>query len=307
MHELTPGTVRLRGCRARPALPLGRETSSLGGARAAAATSSYSRRSRRPAARRSGRAVARPGARGQRRGRRSTWSRSSAASSRSIGSVPLRARGVARGLGFPSGASSLAAAFDGPPSLESTADTRAPATISLRGVRQTRTSAYLRRGPRRSTSLPDRSAVSPCGGRFVGPQAARASASGRWRPRSRAVLHCRGRAHDRRASRGVPALLRGARPPARPLALADPARRRPLDALHRRRHAAVQEVLPRARRAARRAASSRCRRCCAPAARTPTSPTSGAPTATARSSRCSATSRSASTSSRRRSRPPTRS
>ena len=117
-----------------------------------------------------------------------------------------------------------------------------------------------------------------------------------------ARLHCLPRcAHDCRAARGLPALLRGARASARAVALADPARRRPVDALHRRRDAAVQAVLPRPARAAGASASSASRRCCAPAARTPTSRTSAAPTATARSSRCSATSRSATTSRTRRS------
>ena len=71
-----------------------------------------------------------------------------------------------------------------------------------------------------------------------------------------------GRVHDdQRAARGVPALLRGARASARAVALADPARRRPVDALHRRRHAAVQAVLPAARRSRRRRASSASSRC----------------------------------------------
>ena len=109
------------------------------------------------------------------------------------------------------------------------------------------------------------------------------------------------RAHDGRAARGLPALLRGARPPARALALADPACRRSLDAVHRRRHAAVQAVLPRPAPSRRRRGSSASRRCSAPAARTPTSRTSAAPTVTAPSSRCSATSRSATTSRTRRS------
>ena len=103
-------------------------------------------------------------------------------------------------------------------------------------------------------------------------------------------------AHDCGAARRLPALLRGARAPARALALADPARGRSLDAVRRRGHAAVQAVLPRPARAAGASASSASRRCCAPAARTPTSRTSAAPTGTARSSRCSATSRSATTS-----------
>ncbi len=49
---------------------------------------------------------------------------------------------------------------------------------------------------------------------------------------------------DERAARGVPGLLRGARAPARGGALADPARGGSDDALHHRRHAAVQAVLP---------------------------------------------------------------
>src|SRR6266571_3291113 len=49
---------------------------------------------------------------------------------------------------------------------------------------------------------------------------------------------------DERAARGVPALLRAEGAPARALALADPAGRRPDDPLHRRGDAAVQGLLP---------------------------------------------------------------
>ena len=57
-------------------------------------------------------------------------------------------------------------------------------------------------------------------------------------------------AHVERDPRGLPLLLRGEGPPAPPLGLARPARRRPLDAPHRRGHAAADAVLPRARAAA---------------------------------------------------------
>ena len=61
------------------------------------------------------------------------------------------------------------------------------------------------------------------------------------------------RAHDGRAPRGLPLLLRGEGPPALPVVPADPARRRPLDALHSARDAAADAVLPRPRDAARAA------------------------------------------------------
>ena len=87
-------------------------------------------------------------------------------------------------------------------------------------------------------------------------------------------------------------------PPALPVGLARPARRRPLDAAHDRRHAAADAVLPRPRAASRAADDDRRRRCF----RTPsTSTRSGSTATTSRSSRCSATSRSGSTSRRARS------
>ena len=90
---------------------------------------------------------------------------------------------------------------------------------------------------------------------------------------------------DERAARGVSALLRGARSSARARALADPARGGPDDALHHRRDAAVQAVLPAHEGAAERAASSASSRACARAGRTTTSTRSAAPTGTAPSSR----------------------
>ena len=65
----------------------------------------------------------------------------------------------------------------------------------------------------------------------------------------------------RRDPRDVPELLRGARPPAPALGLAGPAARRHLDAAHRRRHAAVQALLPGSRGAAVAARLTSCQRC----------------------------------------------
>src|SRR5207245_11337257 len=55
------------------------------------------------------------------------------------------------------------------------------------------------------------------------------------------------RAHDGRAARGVPRVLRGEWAPEAAVRLTDPARRRPLDPLHERRHAAADALLPRPR------------------------------------------------------------
>ena len=128
-------------------------------------------------------------------------------------------------------------------------------------------------------------------------------------PSARLTSHSRRRvrspdAHDRRAPRGLPLVLRVQGTPALPLVAADPARGGPVDAVHRRRHAADEAVFlgPKAppaprvttvaegdarRRQARRPRRRRAR-----------------PPATPRSSRCSATSRSATTSRTRRSTSP---
>ena len=111
--------------------------------------------------------------------------------------------------------------------------------------------------PRRPTAAASADSSRPSRRRRADLEPAAPSERGR-RRRGRRPTYTVSDAHDRRAARGLPALLRGARAPPRALALADPARRRPLDAVHRRGHAAVQAVLPRRARAAgeaRRSAS----------------------------------------------------
>ena len=74
-------------------------------------------------------------------------------------------------------------------------------------------------------------------------------------PRAGPTSTCRalrsGDAHDRRASRGLPLLLRGEGPQAPALVAARSARGRPLHAPDDRGHAAADAVLPRPRAAAR--------------------------------------------------------
>ena len=93
------------------------------------------------------------------------------------------------------------------------------------------------------------------------------------------------------------AVLRGARPPARAVGLADPRVLRPVGAAHDRGHAAASSRTSWARRSRRTRASPPARS----ASARPTSTRSATPPATSRSSRCSATSRSATTSRRARS------
>ena len=60
-------------------------------------------------------------------------------------------------------------------------------------------------------------------------------------------------AHDRRAPRGLPLVLRVEGPPPAAVSVAGPTRRRPVDAPHERRDAAADAVLPRSRAASRAA------------------------------------------------------